>query len=454
MKVAAVRPGSAAALHGIRAGDRIVAVNGHPVADPIDFLFHSAEDRLRVRIARDDEILDLKLGRPEGQDLGIEPEPMETRLCGDDCIFCFVAQNPAGVRASLLVKDEDYRHSLIYGSYITLDNLNRADFARIEAMRLSPLHVSVHTLSPDLRRRMLRGRRSGEIGERLVRLLDAGIEIHAQIVLLPGYTDGEELERTVRGLAALGPGLKSVAVVPVGLTSHRTGLTPLRRPSPEEMRDTVKRCEVWRREFRAERGSGFVYPSDELFLTAGLPLPPVSWYDDFPQHENGVGMATAFVHRLSKRLPALRSAGAEGLARRWRPLRVLAVTAALGAELWRRRIRDELASVPGLEVQRLEIENSFFGPEVTVSGLLTAGCLTRALAGIDLTAVDTLLLPPNCLNGDGLFLDDTPLDKLRSAVPVPLTVGSYDLAGDLIELLRDTAESREAGRDRPERSDA
>jgi putative radical SAM enzyme (TIGR03279 family) len=439
LTVRSVRPESPAGRAGIRAGDRLLAVNDREVSDQLDLLFHGAEEELVVLVERVEEVTEHRLTRAYREDLGLDFAPLETRWCGDDCIFCFVHQNPDGVRASLMVQDEDFRLSFLHGHYITLDNLSESDFRRIARQRLSPMFVSVHTTDGELRRRMLRGRHSGEILERLQRLLDAGIQVHTQVVVVPGWNDGAQLEKTVHDLAGRHPGVRTVALVPVGLTAHRRGLTHLRGLTGEEMRGVVAVCERWRARFQQRLGTGLVFPADEFFLASGLPLPELAWYEELDQLENGVGMAASFVADYTRGRRELQRALARRSAANDRPLRVMAVTGVLGAELFRRHLLAELEGMPGLEFRLLTVNNTFFGEAITTTGLLTSRCFGRSLEGIDLTGFDLLLLPANCTNEEGIFLDDVTLETFAAARPCPTRRGSYDLAADLIAAARATS---------------
>ena len=439
LTVRGVRPESPAGRAGLKAGDRLLAINGQEVHDHLDLLFHGAEEELVVRVERAEELTEHRLTKGYLEDLGLDFAPLETRWCGDDCVFCFVHQNPDGVRTSLMVQDEDFRLSFLHGNYITLDNLSESDFHRIAEQRLSPMYVSVHTTDGELRRRMLRGRHSGEIMERLQRLLDAGIQVHTQVVVVPGWNDGPHLEKTVHDLAGRHPGVRTVALVPIGLTAHRRGLTHLRGLTPEEMRGVVATCEHWRARFQQRLGTGLVFPADEFFLASGLSLPELAWYEELDQLENGVGMAASFVADFARGQGELRRALARRSAETGRLLRVVAATGLLGAELFRRHLLADLVGLPGLELRLLTVTNTFFGPAITTAGLLTSRCLERALEGIDLTGIDLLLLPGNCTNEEGLFLDDVTLERFAAARPCPTHRGSHDLAADLIAAARTTS---------------
>jgi putative radical SAM enzyme (TIGR03279 family) len=432
MAVRTVRPDSPAGRAGLQTGDRLLAINGETVRDHLDLLFHGAEEELVLRVDRGGMTGEFRLMKSFMEDLGLDFAPLEPRWCGDDCVFCFVHQNPDGVRPSLMVQDEDFRLSFLHGNYITLDNLGEHDFPRILSQRLSPLYVSVHTTDPELRRRMLRGKRSGELLERMQRLLDGGIKIHTQVVLVPGWNDGDQLEKTVHDLAARHPGVCSVAIVPVGLTAHRRGLTHLRGLTPEEMRGVIIQSESWRARFRERLGTGFVYPADEFFLASGTPLPDEEWYEDFGQEENGVGMATSFVRDYRARHRELTRTLTARRERTDQPLRVTACTGILGTEMFRRHLLDDLVGLPGLEFRLLTVRNTFFGEGITIAGLLTARCFEAALQDQDPSSTDLVLLPSNCTNEEGVFLDDVRLDEFASRYPYPVQRGSYDLAGELI----------------------
>ena len=270
--VAVVRAGTPAAAAGLVAGDHILAINGHPLRDAIDFQFHAGDERLVLEVLRDGGALALALRR-RGAELGLElvaPRAAEIATCANKCVFCFIHQLPKGMRRSLYVKDDDFRLSFLHGNYITLTDLDEADLARIVEQRLSPLYVSVHATDPALRRRLLgEPRRSAEILPRMERLAKAGIRMHAQIVLCPDWNDGPHLARTVGELAPLHPAVATTAVVPVGLTRHRERLPSLRGLRPDEARGLVDTVGGWQERFRAELGSRFVFLADEIHLLAG-----------------------------------------------------------------------------------------------------------------------------------------------------------------------------------------
>ena len=444
MKIAGIRPGSPASRLQISPGDDLLSINGHPVGDQLDYLFHCADEELELVVACGDQTVTHHVAKKYEDDLGLKFGPLAVRHCGDNCIFCFVHQNPAGVRKSLMIQDEDYRHSFLHGNYVTLDNLREADFERIIEMRLSPLYVSVHTTDPDLRRRMLRGRNSGELKARMERLLAGGIQMYAQIVLVPGWNDGDHLMKTVHDLAEYHPGVPSVAVVPVGLTHHREGLTGLRRHTPGEMRAVIADSERWRVELSARLGCGFVYLSDEFFLASGTPLPAGHWYEGSYQEENGVGMATAFIDTFEGCRDNLRDEMESRLRAGGSLMRIVACTGNMGMEMFRRHLLGPMEAVGGLEFRAVECSNTFFGTSITTAGLLTGRCFASALGGVDMSGADALLLPPNCTNADGIFLDDVRLDEFAVHCPCIVEQGSYDIVADILNVARrlDRAEHR------------
>ena len=253
-------------------------------------------------------------------------------------------------------------------------------------------------------------------------------------MLVPEWNDGHHLEKTLSDLADRHPGVASVAVVPVGLTDHREGLSPLRRPEAGEMRDVIEQGEIWRREYRDRFGEGFLYLADEFYLASAVPLPEIAWYDDFPQMENGVGMARAFVSRFEERVEELVTGLGQAGFNAGRCLRVTACTGVMGRELFDRHLGDRLSGLEGLSFRLVETENTFFGGRVTTSGLLSSRCLTAALDNHELAEDETVLLPPNCLSEEGFFLDDVSLKEFSSRWSGRVEQGSYDLVGDLLTL--------------------
>jgi putative radical SAM enzyme (TIGR03279 family) len=410
--VAAVRPGSDAAAAGLRVDDRIVSVNGTALRDAIDFQFHAADDVLRLSVEREGLRRPLTVARTGGT-LGVElvaPKPGDIATCANKCVFCFIHQLPKGMRKSRDVKDDDYRLSFLHGNYITLTDLDEADFERIVEQRLSPLYVSVHATDPELRLRLLGNpRRSAEILPRLERLAKARIRVHAQIVLCPDLNDGPHLARTIAELAPLHPHVATTAIVPVGLTRHRQRLPSLRTLGVAEAAALVDTVEGWQREFVTTLGSRFVFLADEVYLVADRALPDAAAYEGFPVIEDGIGLVRHFEDGWRR-----------SLARR-RAQRVLRDVTLVTGEMFAPRLARLVAMLDGGARARVAaVPNDFFGRGIGVTGLLTGADIQRHLAALGPLG-DAVLLPAVTVRDvDGVFLDDvTPADLARDlGVPV------------------------------------
>ena len=414
VKICAVEDGSRAARAGLLVGDVLLSVNGSPVADVLDYRFYLTEKRVTLVFLRDGEEHTVTIRKGEYDDIGLDFEtPLmdKKHTCRNKCIFCFIDQMPKGYRDTLYFKDDDSRLSFLQGSYVTLTNMTDADIDRIIKMRLSPLHVSVHTTNPDLRVEMMKNPRAGEVLAYLPRLAEAGITICAQIVLCRGVNDGEELLRSMRDLAALYPALDSVSVVPAGLTKFRDGLYPLSPFTPEECRAVVHAVEAFADACYADLGAYLFHASDEFYLKAGLPLPDEARYEGYPQLENGVGMLTSFGTDFRYALEdADRMDGARTLT---------VATGRAAYPLLSALVKEAEAKFPTLSVRVACVENEFFGPEITVAGLLTGEDYLRALKGTPLG--DALLISRTSLRAEGdLFLCGTSLDALSEALGVPV----------------------------------
>src|SRR5919108_1320543 len=412
--VAAVRPRTPAAAAGVRAGDRILAINGHGLRDAIDFQFHAGDDRLALSVERGGATRALRMARRPGADLGVEleaPRAGEIATCANKCVFCFIHQLPKGMRKSLYVKDDDFRLSFLHGNYITLTDLDEGELERIVAQRLSPLYVSVHATDPALRWELLgRPRAAAEILPRLERLASAGIRMHAQIVLCPGLNDGAHLERTVRELAPLHPQIATTAIVPVGLTRHRERLPALRTLTDDEARALTARIAGWHQDFLERLGSRFVFLGDEVYLQAGVPLPQADAYEGFAVAEDGIGLVRRFEDGVVRALRRRRAAGG--------PRDVTLVSGALYAP----RLARLVAAIPGATARVASVPNAFFGGTVSVAGLLTGQDIARHLATLP-TLGEAVIVPAVALRDrDGVFLDDMTAADLADAIGVPVRV--------------------------------
>ncbi len=407
-EVESVRNGSAAQRGGILPGDRIVSVNGEPLLDYIDYIYFCAQRRLKIRIERQGAVKTLLIVNGDEEDLGItftEPLLGKKRVCGNKCVFCFVHQLPRGMRKSLYVKDEDWRYSLVMGNYVTLSVISDDEVKRIIRRKASPLYISVHTVDEAQRRAMLGNQNAVPIRPLLKRLASHGIRFHAQAVVCPGFNDGERLEETIRFLCGLYPAAASLAVVPVGLTGHREGLTPIEPVSQSAAQETIKTVEKWQKECLNSIGTRFVFASDEFYIRAGLPLPSAEDYESFAQIENGVGLVATLLAEAEEALEGCGGAGAD-------------VSLATGEDAFPfiESIAKRAAALSGARVRVYAAKNITFGGAVTVAGLLAGRDFVSALKGKDLG--EKLLIPAAALRDDNVFLDDMTLDELSQTLGV------------------------------------
>jgi putative radical SAM enzyme (TIGR03279 family) len=428
IKLLGVKAGSAAEQAGLAAGDVLRELDGRPLEDVLDLKFYLHDSASELAVDRGGRRLTVRMELGDGADPGWELESLQMRTCHCDCVFCFVHQLPENLRPSLSVKDEDYRFSFLFGNYLTLVRFSSRDLERVVRMRLSPLYVSIHATDPILRGRLL-GVKKAPILPLLGKLIGGGIRIHGQIVVVPGWNDGEVLEKSLADLAPLCPGLASLAVVPVGLTKHREHLPELRSMNAQEAKTVLLQVERFQRRMMNEFGGRWVHPADELLLLAGAPIPPEEAYEGYPQLENGVGLMRHYLgqaQKAMKRLPA-------SLPRKRRILWVTGLSAS-------KDLKDIAAAFMGrirnLEIQVLPVENNLLGPSVTVAGLLSGQDIAKALkdhfSHNTIEAFDAVFLPPDCINGDGLMLDDWTVAEIGKQVEIPAEVFQGDWAGMVI----------------------
>lgn len=413
VRVKSVVEGSIAQELGIAAGTELVSVNGRELADFLDWEFLSADDELVIEAREPNgELVVYEIERPEGEPMGVELEPPTIRRCANRCEFCFIEGLPKGLRKSLYVRDDDYRLSFAYGNFATLSNLKDRDIARILEYRLSPLYISVHATPWEARKILLNNPRVPNIVEQLTRLAEGGIQFHGQMVIVPGLNDGEVLDQSMRDLWSFGEAVLSVAIVPVGLTqfSHLYTGTPMNRDNAEGLLRTVDR---WAERARAERGDAWVYGSDELYLLAERPLPPAEYYGDFPQIENGVGSVASLRMRVREGLATLPRLDGR---------RIGVVTGVSMAGIMPELLK-ALTAATGARFEMIVTTNSLFGPTTTTAGLLVGADIDRALQ--ERHDLDVALIPAECINDNGVFLDDQPFLAVRERLPMPV-YPSYD----------------------------
>ena len=410
---------SPAARAGITVGDTLVSIGGHEIRDVLDYRFYLAEECVTLSLLRDGAPYEVRIEKELYDDIGLgfeTPLMDEKQRCQNRCIFCFIDQNPKGLRESLYFKDDDSRLSFLHGNYVTLTNMSDADIDRIIEMRFSPVNVSVHTMNPALRCEMMHNKNAGRVLEYLERLAGAGITLHCQIVLCRGVNDGQELDFTMQRLSALAPAIDSVSVVPAGMTAYRDGLYPLTPYSRREARGVIRQVERFARKCRRKLGARIFFCADELYLLAGRRLPRECDYEGYPQIENGVGMLRSLTEEVRQALEDLP---------RTADRRVTVATGVAAAPTLTRLCREVERSVKGLSVEVKTIRNDFFGHSITVAGLLTGRDLLAQLGGLELG--DALLIPKATLRaGEDVFLCGMTLCELSESLGVPVIPVSSD----------------------------
>src|SRR5438105_618833 len=425
-----VAPGSLGAELELEAGDRVVRVNGRTVRDYLDFRFHAGgETELTLDVLKKGgEEWEVEIERGEGEDFGLSFENIAPRQCANECLFCFCKGNPPDARPALSFRDEDVRLSFLYGNYTTLTSITEDEMRRVVEQRLTPQYVSVHATDLKVRAYLLGvEERRADINAKLRRMMDAGIEIHAQVVLCPEINDGEVLRRTIRDLAAEYPRVRSLAVVPLGLTRYNTDerLTPV---TPEWCRKIIREVSALQGKLRERLGTNFAFLGDEIYLRAGRGVPARKHYGDYPQIEDGVGMVRSFLEefarllrRLEKRPPRDPSA-----------LRGSVLTGTLFAPVLN-RLLGRLNGRFGTRLKVVAVENRYFGPEIVVAGLMTGECVLAARGQFE---GDFVVLPQHARKSDEpVMLDGTRLDELERQLGLPLRVLDFEgfartVAGD------------------------
>lgn len=422
VRIAEIEEGSIADELRLEIGTRVVRINGERVRDGIDLTFLLSDTEFELETERPGgETVIYEIERDPGTPVGIVPEPDTIRECANKCVFCFIDGNPKDVRDSLWLRDDDFRLSFTYGSYVTLTNLGPKGLQRLVDQRISPLYVSVHATEPEVRERLVVNDRAGLIMDQLRLLLDAGLEVHTQVVLCPEWNDGVHLDRTIEDLWALGEGVASLSVVPVGLTRYNVN-RPVRLLEPAEARAAIERVDRARARALAERGFGWCYTADEMYLIAGEPIPGSGYYDDGALHENGVGAVRKFVDDFD--------AGLSGVPR-LEGRRIRLATGRSMAPFLRERA-SRLAQATGAEVEVVEVENRFYGESVTIAGLLGGRDILRDLG--QAREGDLVILPAEALNADDLFIDSLPLAELEAAQSPATVLRGYEITEALESL--------------------
>ena len=426
-----ISPESPLKIAGIKSGDSILTVNGHPVHDLIDFHFYTGGETELDFITSNPQgkRSSIHITKTEDQSLDVELENFSYRHCGNKCIFCFVDQNPPGVRKALLFKDEDYRLSFLWGNFTTLTNTSKKDLARIVEQRLSPLYVSIHATELELRKKMLGIKKDDHLFDKLKYLSTHQIEMHGQIVLCPGLNDGKQLEKTCLDLLKHYPALNTLAVVPLGLTRHRQGLPELTPVTKEYAVQFIQEVERLQTKILKKGISDYLYLADEWYLRARKPLPSFRSYGRFPHIENGVGIVRRFLKEFStfkKHLPK----------RLKKKKKIHLMTSVSAAGFMKKVVADCQKQTANLEISLHPVKNYFYGEMITVSGLLTGIDFYRELQ--DKEIGDLVLLPPNCIKEDeDIFLDDMTVKDLSRKLKCPVVVcrdGAEQLVSEICNL--------------------
>ena len=420
-KIKGVEPFSIAEEAGIVAGDTLVSIDNTKVEDILQYKYLCAAEELTIEILKlggDTEFIEIE--KDEYEDLGIEFEyPLlgPARACANKCIFCFIDQLPCGMRKTLYFKDDDSRLSFLHGNYVTLTNLSDADIDRLCAIRVSPINISVHATSPEVRKFMMGNKNAGNVVGRMKKFADNGIVMNCQIVLCRGINDKKVLDESIKTLGELYPHVYSVSVVPVGLTDHRDGLFELEPFDKESANEVVKQISKWQKKFYDEYGTRIVYLADEFYLKAGLPMPEAEEYEDFPQIENGVGLLSSMQEEFDFAIKNVKPLKKE---------RTVSIATGQAAFEFISSLAKRLEeAAKGLKINVYGIKNLTFGEKITVAGLLCGNDIIKGLENKELG--DALYLPNSLLrDGENVLLDDVTTDDLQKALGVKIVVLDCD----------------------------
>jgi len=419
IRICMVQPGSIAEEAGVEAGDFLVAINDKSIKDVFDYRYYQASEELLLEIEKSHgEIWEIEIDKDENEELGLEFEDSlidGAKSCTNKCIFCFIDQLPKGMRETVYFKDDDSRLSFLTGNYVTLTNIKKDELKRIIHYRMSPINVSVHTTNPDLRRFMLGNRFAGDVLDKIRMLTDNGIEVNCQIVLCRNINDGEELDRTIEDLSAQAPGIGSISIVPVGISRHREKLFELVPFDGDSSFKVIEQVHRWQARLLKEKGTRLVYLSDEFYINAQVELPRFKDYEGFPQIENGVGMVAVLKKEVMDTLKHIKG----GTLSEKRHISI--ATGRLVKKIILQLVEEIKSKFHGLEVEVYDIENNFFGPHVTVSGLLTGQDIAAQLTGRPLG--QELLISRSMLRaGEEVLLDDYTVRQLEGELGVKIRI--------------------------------
>ena len=430
VRIENVEKGSIACKKGICSGDILESINGNEINDVLDYQFYITDEKLDIVYSRGGRERHVRIKKPEYEDIGLIFSTYlmdEQHTCRNKCIFCFIDQMPPGMRKSLYVKDDDERMSFLFGNYITLTNLRETDVQRIIKMHISPINISVHTMNPELRVRMMKNRFAGDCLIYIDMFAAAGIKMNCQLVLCPGINDGEELVYSIKKLASLYPAVQSIAAVPVGLTSYRDGLEKIEPYNNRTAKGVLDIINSFGDKFEKECGTRLIYPADEFYVICGLDTPGYEYYGDFLQLENGVGMCTLlrydFLEAL-KTAPEKIKGGKISIATGEASYKIIKRLVDMARDKWH-----------NLECKVYKIDNDFFGRSISVTGLICGQDLIKQLSGVDLG--EYLLISDSMLDSENArFLDDVTPSEVEEALKIRLRAvpcnGGYELLSALI----------------------
>ncbi len=419
VEISGVEKFSIAEKVGIKSLDKLISLNNNEIFDILDYRFHEVNNKLKIVVSRKGHELTFNVNKPEYDSLGLVFESYlmdEQKHCKNNCIFCFIDQLPKGLRDTLYFKDDDSRLSFLLGNYITLTNLSERDIQRIIEMHLSPINISVHTTDPELRCKMMNNRFAGNVLDIMKRFHEANIKMNCQIVLCPSINDSDKLKNTLEDLAKLYPSVQSIAVVPVGLTKFREGLYPLRCFSESEALDTLNIIHDLGDELKQNLGTRLIFPSDEFYLKAKRPIPPVDFFEELSQLENGVGMSALFKDEFEMAFDEFEEKTYN---------RNISIATGVAAFPLISSLLDKAKEKYKIKAEVFEIKNNFLGNDITVSGLICGNDLINSLKGKQLGS--ELLIPANMLRSErDMFLDSITLEEVEKSLSVKVKVCSTD----------------------------